>query len=817
MLIIATGSGVYAQDTTDTLTNDEEEPFQFKVPVKYQAYDSIRFDYNLRIVYLYGKAQVDYEGINLKAHYVEIDLAKNEITARGKPDSTGKITEKVIFTDESGENKASEIRYNYKTKKGKIADAFSQQGEAYVHMGDAKKHPNDEIHLKNGKFTTCDKEEPHYHFRLTKAIVIPDDKIVTGPLYMVIGKKIPTPLALPFGYFPNSKRETKGIIIPQFGKSATYGFFLLNGGYYQPIGKYMDIQLLGDIYSRGSWALKQVTRYKKRYRFDGNFNTSYSVFKQGDKEFPDFAQSNEFFVRWNHNQDPKSRPGHRFGANVNFGSQNNFQNNFTTDAQNYLSSSFQSNISYMRSWVGKPYSLGLNMRHNQNRLSRIVNLTVPEVTFNVNRFFPFENKKRIGQKKFHENIGISYSFNGRNDITGHDSLFSLNRVDDLFPKMRNGVRHTATLNAPVKFFNQKFTANFGSSLSERWYIQYLNKAWNGSEVVTDTVRGFIRASEASLNGSVTTKIYGMYSGRKSSAPKLRHVLTPSVNASYRPDQGLQRAYQSDSAGTQATYSPMDLGIFGKPATGASGTVGFSIINSLELKRRSSKDTISGWVKHMLIENFQVAANYDLMRDSLNWSNIVISGRTTLFKSFGIVYTGVIDPYRYNNGKITNELMVADGSGLGRVIDNNLALTLTLKGKSRAKKKKKTNDEDEDDRPTGNYVDFNTPYNVNVAYNLRFNRSFYGTTDSMAITQAATMNADVNLVKWLKLGVTTGYDFVAEELTYTEFNLYVDLHCWELRFNTIPFGIRKSFLVTLNVKASILSDLKLQHRRSWVDI
>ncbi|HYG52535.1 MAG TPA: putative LPS assembly protein LptD [Flavobacteriales bacterium] len=829
----------YAQGDTNTLKVREDttvskvdtidqKGFDLESEVNYKAIDSIAFEPDNQLIFLYGKAVVTYEGQTIKAEFMQIDMKNNKVMARGKTDSTGKVIEKVNYTDGENSIDASSLEVDIKSKKGKIKEVFTSDGEMYVHMEEAKKHPN-EVHLRNGKFTTCSNEKPHYHFRMRKAIVIPDDKIVTGPVYMVVGK-IPTPLALPFGYFPNKKGKVRGILIPQYGDSPTYGFFLQNGGYYLPIGKKMDMQFLGDVYSRGSWALKNITRYKLRYRFNGNVNLSFSQFRTGEKEFPDFQKSNEFFIRWTHNQDPKSRPGSRFTANVNFGTQTNFQNNFNTYAQDYLSSSFQSNVSYTRTWLGTPFSLSTNLRHNQNRLAKTITVTAPELTLNVNRFFPLGvlTKNKVSPGVFARglaNIGVTMSSNMRNDVSAGDSLYSFSNINTLINShSRNGVKHNAAVSTSMKLFGQRFTFNPSVNMVERWYFQSLNKTYIGSELQTDTLHGFTRNFEYSYNASLTTRIFGMYSGKKSSGPRLRHILTPSINFAYRPNFDFTEQVQVDSAGTFVSYSPFDLGVFGRPSTGESGTIGISLVNSLELKKRSLQDTITGFVKIPIIENFQVNANYDLVKDSLNLSNIQFSARNTFFKVLNIVYSSVLDPYYYENGVITREYYWNKGKGLGRVTLNNLAVNYTFKAKARKPKEKPkelTADEEEElesiKKNNNAYVDFDVPLTISAGYNLNFNRVFQGTLDTVLMTQSIGLRGDIGITRKMKLGYNTNYDFVAKKLSYTELSLYYDLHCWEFSTTVIPFGPRKSYVITLNVKASILQDLRLQRRRSWVDL
>ena len=378
----------------DSLTSDDA----LKSKVTYQAKDSIRIDVKNKLVYLFGESEVYYEKIILKAENIEIDMDSNIVTARGKQDSTGKFFGEPVFTENGKEVRSHEMKYNFKTKKGVIINAVTHDGENYIHGNKIYKTPNDILYIKNGKYTTCNKDHPHYFFSASKLKIIPDDKIVTGPANLVL-EDVPTPIAIPFGFFPNSNKQHSGLIIPEPGESAQYGFFLLHGGYYLAISDNVSTKLTGDYYSKGSWAGNLFTNYKKRYKFSGNFSSSYSVFKNGFKEFPNYSENSNFFIKWNHIQDPKARPNSRFSANVNFGNSENYTNNFNSTGTEYLSNSFNSSISYSKSWAGKPYNLSINGYHNQNTINKSVTLRLPELAFNVSRINPFKSNEYLRRKK----------------------------------------------------------------------------------------------------------------------------------------------------------------------------------------------------------------------------------------------------------------------------------------------------------------------------------------------------------------------------------------------------------------------------------
>ncbi len=812
-----------AQTHTDSIPTDAP----LKTELFYKAKDSIRFDLVEQKIYLFGDAEVNYEGIKLNAGYIEYGFSDNLVYASETIDSTGKSVGKPVFDDGSQKLSAREIRYNIQTKKGNIRDVKTQQGEGYVHMGVAKKHPDNEVHLQHGKYTTCDLDHPHFYFNLRKAIVIPDDKIVSGPVNLVIAD-IPTPLMLPFGFFPNKKGEASGLVVPTYGESPELGFFLLNGGYYFPIGKKgkADMQVLGDIYSRGSWGLRTINRYANRYKYRGDLNLSYSQLNRGDPEFPDFSRNQEFFIRWRHEQDAKAHPYRRFSANVNAGTTQNFRNNFNTDLNTYLTNTFQSNIAYSYSFPNKPFTMSANLRHSQNSVTRVVNVILPELTFNMLRIYPFARKNPVGAKKWYEQIGVTYNTQFKNDLTVADSLIRMNDLGSLTDRMRYGMRHSAVAATSFKILKQKFTFNPSVSFTERWYMQTIERAWDNDlqAVVTDTINGFSRIHEYNFNGSLTTKLFGFYAFQGARQTRIRHVFTPALNFTYRPDFGsLEYGYVGNN-GAYGSYSPFENGIYGRPAEGQSGMVRLDLVNNLEMKFKSAKDTVTGFKKVILIENFTTNLAYDMFRDSLNWSNLTLSGRTTLWRNLGLVYNGVMDPYQYENGIARNKLMISDKKGLGRFTSNAVALTWNLRSKQSTRSKPRHPDAEaeaqENDpaylRNSGAYVDFTVPWMLNLSYTMRSDRYFINAKDTTVLTQAIVFDGDFLLTEKWKIGFRSGYDFVAKTFTPSEINLYRDLHCWEMRFTWIPFGFRKSYMLQINIKSSMLRDLKMTRRRSWFD-
>lgn len=788
--------------------------------IYYDCRDSAVYDALNQTVLLYGAAVVKYNEIQLEADYIEYKFADNSVFASGLPDTSGTIVGKPIFKDGKQEIKPLSLSYNFKTKKGFIEEVITQDGDFYLHAKETKRHENEWIHLRNGKFTTCDKENPHYHFHLSRAIVIPDDKIVSGPVIMKV-RKVPTPLALPFGFFPNKRESSHGIIIPAYGNGADLGYFFRDGGYYIPIGKYADTKILGDIYTRGSWTLRNITSYKRRYKYSGGFNVSYTTFKRGLTELPSYTESREFFVRWQHNKDSKARPGISFSADVNAGSRNNFTNNLNSSQQDYLTNTFQSNVRWSKAWQGKPYNLSVNMRHAQNSQTGNVDFTLPALAFTVSRFYPLGNiRQSVGKKRWYELIGVNYAANFDNRLTVQNSQVNIGNLDRLSTQFRNGIRHT--VNATTSIKAGYVSINPSVSITDRWYFDYLRLSLDDDlQTVRDTVNGFRNAPDLNLSVNANTKIYGTVVTSKTGALRaIRHVLTPSIGFSYRPDMGTDITGDYGDGGEAITYNPYQIGIYGVPNSFESGSINFGLINNFEAKVRDKKSSTGGSKKMVLIDNLRINTAYDLFRDSLNLSNIGVSAFTNLGQKLSLNYNSSYNPYdRDSLGRTINQFLWDNNRQLGRLSNASLALNMNLRSKNKTGNRKTDNVSDEDlemvDKNPGAFVDFTLPWNLNLAYALRLNRVFdvASQRDTNVVTQSILFNGDFTLFKYWKIGFNSGYDFVAKEMTPTTLNLYWDLHCWEFTATYIPFGIRQSYAVQLNIKASALQDLKLQRRRN----
>ncbi|MBL4624209.1 MAG: LPS-assembly protein LptD, partial [Flavobacteriales bacterium] len=563
--------------------------------VEYSAVDSMRFDIAEQKVYLFGGAEVKYEGIALKADYIELSLDSKEVLATGVLDSTGKLAGKPEFVDGGQTFTSESMRYNFETKKGKITKAITQEGDGYIHGAQIKMMNDDVIFIKNGKYTTCSNENPHFHIEASKLKFIKNDKIVTGPAYLKI-QNIPTPLAVPFGFFPNKETQTSGLIIPTYGESPGLGFFLNDGGYYLAINDFVDLALTGDIYSRGSWGLGLESDYSKRYKFDGYLDLTYSQFLQGEKDINQSKTSN-YFIRWKHKQDPKARPNSSFSADVNFGSSKNFQNNFNSNTQDFLTNTFKSNVSYNKSFAGKPFNLTLNGSHSQNSKDSSVTIVLPSATFTMSRIYPLKRAVKVGKDKWYEKIGINATAVMQNQVkTNEDTL--TNYTSAMVGLMQNGAKITAPISTSFKLLKY---LNFSPSINNSvvMYLQTTDRDWQLVEDTNDTGEllgtyngreaaiennAFAAAYEGSFSSSLNTTIYGVFNYKLKHLKAIRHVMYPSATFNIKPDYsdefwGYYDSYTRVENGeaTEVDYSRFKGQIYGGPGSRSeSGTIGLSL-------------------------------------------------------------------------------------------------------------------------------------------------------------------------------------------------------------------------------------------------
>ena len=838
------------------LENPERMESSFKSKVKYHADDSIMIDNHNNKAYLWGKAWVEYEDIKLDADYLEIDFAANEVFAKGLPDSTGKIINTPIFVEDGKEYKSGEMIYNFNTKKGLIKKITTQEASGYIHGETIKMASQDVFYIKNGKYTTCNLDHPHYYVQAKKLKIINNDKIVTGPAFLNI-EDVPTFLGVPFGFFPNQDERTSGIIVPAMGSSATKGFSLNNGGYYFGFSDKMDLSITGDIYTNGSWSGRAVTNYNQRYKRHGSFKFSYTNNKQGEKDAPDYTESTAFFINWRHAQDPKAKPNSNFTASVNLGSSNYFQNDLNTASEDYLRNEFSSNITYTQKFAQSPFSASINASHNQNNQDSTINFVLPEVNLNMARVFLFKRKVKIGRDKWYEKVGLTYQGAFKNEIKAQ-----LNEVFDdpennvqgskyVAAEFNNGVRHR--LNTSTSFKLGHLNLSPGIGYNETWYFKSVNQQFDPSllitkrdssgtilydtaygQVVKDTTLGFYRFGSLNLNASLSTKLYGMYAFRGKNLKAIRHTLTPTVSFSYKPDlSGSHPEFFGetvvDTAGNTKRYSVFEGSVYGLPNGSKFGNLSFQLQNIFEMKHKKRNDTTDQYTNTKLLDAWNFATSYNLLADSFNWAPVRMDIRAKVGKymNFNVGTTsdfyGLKTTYNPDSKKEvvtrSSNFHYNQTNSLLRLTQFRTSVGLNLSGNSQSSKKDKKQIEQINSNVDPNsiyqesqYVDFNIPWDLRVNYVVTYNKPL----DVVKVVNSLTFSGGVNLTPGWKIQMRSSYDFDLNALGYTTMNVYRDLHCWQIDLSLTPFGTRKSFMINIKVKQGFLQDLKMTKNSRWFD-
>ena len=817
-------------------------------PIQGKCTDSLVYDVRNKLVYLYNAGDITYQSSNLKSDFMRIDMDSKMIHAFGKSDSTnlqpnGEImVSKPEFIEDGTSYKMDTISYNLDSKKAKIKGVATQQGDGWLVGGSVKKMHDNTVNIENGKYTTCETTgHPHFYLAMTKAKVIPGKKVVTGPAYLVMEDVPIYFLGIPEGFFPINMGPKSGLLMPTFGEEYSKGFFLKDLGYYFTMGDRADLALRGGFYTLGSWEASAAMRYIKRYKHTGSFNIDFSNVKTGEQGEPDFIKQNNFRLQWTHSQDPKANPGSQFSASVNF-STSGYSRYSATNLNDILATQTNSSISYSKNWAGTPFSLSMNMAVSQNSQSQNLSMTLPNIVFNVSRFYPFKRKEREGKEKWYEKISMQYSAKMTNQINAKESEFFTKKTMD---EMRNGIEHNLPISASFNLFNY-INVSPSFNYKERWYFKRIQYEWNPVTNRTDTLpteHGFYRLYDYTMSVSASTTVYGMYDFTKKKRDRkiqaIRHVLTPSIGFSYAPDfkdqkYGYYKTRQVDSTGRTQVYSPYSNNAYGVPSSGEVMSMNFSLSQNLEMKVLSKRDT-SGVKKIKLIDELRISGSYNFLADSMGLSNIPVSFRTTLFGNFGINLSMTLDPYKVSpEGKRYNKIFFP-----GRVVNTGWSFGYTFKSRE-DRTERAVNDitstppeyMDPFHDPYGNmdpalrrqymsqaYYDFSLPWNFGFNYTVNYSINYVnnGTTGyKKNVTQTVGFNGSLNVTP--KLGVTFqgGFDIMKKKLTTSSISIARDLHCWQMSFSWIPFGFHRSWSFNIGVKAASLADLKYDKTQSMYD-
>ena len=827
------------------------------------------------VAHMYGSGELQYKSMGLKAEYIRVNMDSSMLYAQGVMDTIeNEWVGKPVFSEGNDSYETEQIRFNLKTQKALIRNAVTEQGEGYIIADKTKKVENDVLMMAGGKYTTCnDHDHPHFYMQLTKAKVKPGSYIASGPAYLVVGD-VPLPLAIPFGFFPFTQQYSSGLIMPNFGDDYTRGLYMRGLGYYFAINDYMDLQVTGDIYTRGTWAVYASSKYVKRYKFRGNVSINYRWDVTGEKDMPDYNVAKNLSVQWSHSQDSKANPYNNFSASVNFKTSGynrsniNSYYNMQANAENTTSSS----ISYTQRFPDSPWNIGLSMNLTQRTKDSTLNVTLPSLTVSMSRIYPFKRKVRVGKEKWYEKISLQYNGSFTNSITCKEDYFlKSNFVKD----WNNNLKHTLSSSASFTLFKY-ISITPSVNFNDRMYFSRVDQSWNEelNQVQKDTVMGFYNVYDFNASVSMSTKLYGFYIPFRKwfgdKVDRFRHVMTPSVSFSYRPDFGKdywakryggfygsydQLITTRDEAGNIVPkldenglpiYEVVHYSRFKEaPGRGAAATLGFSLGNNLEMKLRNDKDTTGKdpYKVYSIIDNLSISGGYNFIADSMNWQNFSVNLRIKIPKvNYTINLSGQFDPYMYtttasgshvrcnelywNHGRFPHFL--GTSTSFSYTFNNDV-----VKGWFNKDKKAKGNESGEGEDTTGQdgnetignegkkrgdekakdsgYLFADIPWSLSVSYSLRYGAGSEWDEKrnyyKMEFRHNLSFSASIGLGSGWKASTSLSYDVNAKKLSYTSINVSRDLHCWSMSASFVPFGPYKSYTFHIGVNASMLKDLK----------
>ena len=813
------------------------------------ARDSIIEDFSdgKKMIYYFGDVSVTYGNMKLTADYMEYDLDSGTLYARGTKDTSGVITGKPVMEQGGKSYTMEEVRYNFNTMKARITNMVTQEQDGILHGKNIKMMPDRSINITKGRYTVCDCEEPHYYLHLSAAKVMtkPSQKTVFGPAWPVIEGVPMFPVVLPFGFIPKRPDRATGILFPTFGEEASRGFYLRDLGLYFVIGDYFDIALTGDIYTLGSWAVDLNSRYKVNYKCNGSFSLTYSNDQRGEKGSSDFFQTKNFAIRWNHSQDAKARPGTSFSASVNFSSPSNSRYN-STNVQEALQNQISSSISYSKNWNGK-MNLSLNMLHNQNSRDSSYSFTLPNITFSVSRFYPFKQKNRVGKEKWYEKFSLGYNTSLQNKINFKASEFGKPGFAD---KFQNGMAHNFQIGLPnftaFKYINITPNVSYGMN----WFFRKTEKEYNPETGKVEDIKGkafgTFGATHTYQGGiSMSTRLYGLFNfGKHRRLQAIRHVVSPSISASFSPDKakyfnGWRTLTYTDKNGKVQTqdYNIYAGQLNSVPGKGKTASMNFSLGNNFEAKVRNLKDTTgTGSKKIKLIDNLNFSTGYNFLADSLKMNNVGITMNTNIFEKVGISANANFDPYAIivdkNNpsGRKINRFALQEGQGLLRLTNASASVSYSLSGEGSMKGNDGTEGTSSGSGAsaayqriyyhpiTGEYIpggwvyymNPNSPWSVNMSYSFSYSKAYQFSNGKKItkhnFTQTLQLNGQIKLTPRLAINLSSGFDLMAMKMTTTQLSATYDLHCFNINVSWIPSGQWESWSFRIQANAAALADL-----------
>lgn len=836
-------------DTTqrDSTAQDSTKQGFLQGIISYKAKDYMKMSRTENKIYLYNEAEVIYQDYELKSGIIVIDYTTNEVDAGRIKDSANALIQPPYFKQGNNVVEPDSIRFNFDSKKALIFNSRTEQsmGESMNVFAETVKKENDSVYfLREGKITTAeDIDNPDYYIRIRKGKFVPNKKIIAGFSNMYIAD-VPTPIAVPFAYFPMSQdRRNSGVIMPTPGQTNRRGYSLQNGGYYFAISDYFDLALMGDYYTNGSYGIRAESNYAKRYKFRGGLRIRYENNIESQKGFPDYSRGTIYNIQWNHSQDAKANPNSRLSASVNFGSSQYYRNSLNQfNTPNFLNNTLQSSISYNKTFPGYPMvNLNATTSIQQNTRDQSVNMTLPTLQASMERIFPFA--KRDGSKRgIIQNINFQYNFRAENRLTTVDTLLF---KAAMFDNAKVGFQHSIPISTNFKLFKH-FSVSTGANYNEVWQLKTINRNDYDpliEEATIDTLSGFNRYGTYNFNASLGTTLYGTFTFKEGSKIQaIRHTVRPSISYGYTPSFEQYYDEYIDQNGEVRQYSPFENGIYGVPGLHNSNSIGLSLSNVVEAKVRDKDTTATEPKKVMILNNLNFSTAYNIVADSLPWSPVRMSGGTQFFENkMSVNFGATLDPYAIdNNGTRIDVFNYENGGSLFRLTQANVNVSYSINSKSfsgeedddsqtdntqsggrpddlfgraqdfsdeRMFMDEEEDQEDEEELPAEAYA-AKLPWDLRLAYSLTYsNRN----RESEITNNSLMFSGNIDLSPQWKVGISSGYDFKQKGFTYTQLRFARDLKSFRLNFNWVPFSSRASWFFFIGIKSSMLSDLKWEKR------
>jgi len=820
-LLISTAKEHLHAQTNDSISKKRVtlNKSDFTSLVKYNAADSIYSDFKAQQLHLYGKAFLSYEGISMNAGYILVDFGKNEVLATYSKDTTTFNEGKPTFVENGDTMRAGSIRYNFQTKKGYIQELALKQQEYYLSMETAKRQANEEIHFVQGKFTTCSLEEPHYHFQLSKAILVPEKRIVTGPMNLwVMG--VPTPLGLPFSILPQQKPTIKpnGVLMPQISIISPYGMGVQDLGFYQPINEKIQTSIYGTFYSRGTFGMRNKTDYNVRYKYKGSVDLGYTRFRYG---WPNNNPINAFVIKWTHIQDAKANPNWTFNSAVNFNSRST--NKATLNVQNteqYFENNLNSDIRLGRKFGAKPFSADLKLNMRQNSKSQLVDLTAPILNFqSTARIFPFKAINKI--------IGMTYAGEFQARSSFKDSYLKNKAFDSIASQFRTGANHRFNVQATFSLLRGAIRLSPSANYSQSYNFQTITKSVDASnKLIVDTLNSGGLEHVFNSSASLTSTLYSYYRFIGKRKTVLRHIMTPTVSFNYSPAIQLGLASYTDTSGKIINYSRFERSLYTSGIAQSNGRIAIGINNSFELKQKSSKDTITGFKKTRLIDNLYVSTDYDLYKDTMKWNDIAFRLVINPVETFNITINGVHSLYAWNKttGISVQQFAFENNQGIGQLKSGSVSTSWTFTAKKNRDRLKNSssnalntwnpNYQQWINSPT-QLILFDIPWKVSIEHILSLATNSNQTTfasKQYLPTHTLRLSGDFSFTENWKVASNLLLDVETGKITNFNINMFRNIHCWNVSFNWTPIGTNKNFFISLRGTAAALQNVNLNIRR-----